>query len=155
MPLAPMVFKRLRGLQSIPIDHAPEDPSETFKQGALLVFNATNGQIAEAAADPTVVQGVALVAASGTTGKDVPFIKPVKGAIFEVSIDESGLQGVYAQVQTDLGKQYGAAKDATTGFWYLDQDETTVKVFEIVSLVSPIGTVVPRVEVEFTLTAME
>lgn len=155
LSLAPMVLNTLMAHSSIPIWHAPEDPSETFKQGALLVLTAGTGQIAECGADPALVQGVSLTVASGVTGRDVPYIKPMRGLVFEVSMDESGGQGVYALVQTDLGKRYGAAKDSTTGYWYLDQDETTADVFEIVGFVSPIGTITPRVLVEFVQLALD
>ena len=154
--LAPMVFSRLSGLESIPIQHAPEAATMSWKQGALLIYDVSSvNRIKEAGADPAVVQGVAMVAASGTTDKDVPFIVPAPGVLFEVSMDESGLQGVYVLAASDRGKQYGAAKDSTTGFWYLDQDETSVKVFEIVDFVSAVGDITPRVIVKFTLTAME
>lgn len=155
MRLAPMVLKRISGLESVPIRHGLEKASQTYKQGALLLFDSGTGHLVEASADPTVVQAVAMIPASGVTLRDVPYILPRKGVVFEVSMDESGAQGVYPLAQTDMGKKYGAAKDSTTGFWYLDQDETTVLVFEIVGFVSAIGDITPRVEVEFTLTAME
>jgi hypothetical protein len=155
MHLAPMVLKRLSGLESVPIRHGKEKASQTYKQGALLLFDSGTGHLVEASADPALVQAVSMLAASGVTAADVPYLIPRKGMVFEVSMDESGAQGVYALAQTDMGKKYGAAKDSTTGFWYLDQDETSALVFEIVGFVSAIGDITPRVEVEFTLTAME
>ena len=155
LSIAPIKVARLQGLQSIPLDSAPEDSSETFKQGALLVMNASNGQIAECGADPALVQGIALHAASGVTGTNVQFVRPMRGLVVEVSMDESGGQGVYALVQTDLGKRYGAAKDSTSGYWYLDQDETTADVFEIVGFVSAVGDITPRVLAQFVQTALD
>ena len=153
--LAPMVFKRLSGPESIAIQHGKEKASQTYKQGALLLFDSGTGYLGECGSDPALVQAVAMIAASGVTARDVPYLMPRKGMVFEISMDESGAQGVYALAQTDMGKKYGAAKDSTTGFWYLDQDETASPVFEIVGFVSAIGDITPRVEVEFTLTAME
>lgn len=155
LSLAPIVVHSLNGFHSIPQRHAPEDASETFKVGALLVMNASTGQIAECGADPALVQGVALADASGVQATDVHYIVPRRGVVFEVSMDESGAQGVYALVQTDLGKRYGAAKDGTTGYWYLDQDETTADVFEIVGFKSAIGDITPRVLVEFVQAALD
>jgi hypothetical protein len=154
LALAPIRVHSLNGLTSIPQRHAPEDASETYKVGALLVINASTGQIAECGADPALVQGVALHDAKAVQGQDVHYVVPRRGVVFEVSMDESGAQGVYALVQTDLGKRYGAAKDATTGYWYLDQDETTADVFEIVGFVSAIGDIRPRVLAEFVEAAL-
>lgn len=155
MRLAPMVFKRHEGIASSPLLHGKEKASSTWKQGALLIQDSGTGYITEAGSDPALVDGVAMVNATGVTAADVPMLKPMRGAVFEISMDESGLQGVYALAQTDMFKKYGAAKDSTTGFWYLDQDETAAPVFQIVGFVSAIGDITPRVEVEFLLVAME
>lgn len=119
--------------------------SETFKIGALVVIDS-NGQIAECAADPTLVSGVALQPADSNPGfsaansptvftgrqQTVSYVRADKSTIFSMRGVNGGTDPL-TPTQTMVGESYGAAKDSD-GVWYLDQAETGVLVWDIVAV---------------------
>src|SRR6478609_2216257 len=119
--------------------------SETFKIGALLVVDA-NGELAECAADPTLVSGVALQGADSNPGfaaansptvftgrqQTVSYVVADKSTTFSMR-GVNGATDPVTPTQTMVGESYGAARDAD-GVWYLDIAETTVKVWDIVAV---------------------
>ena len=123
------------------VRHGKEEVSMSYKAGAPLVNDT--GQVEECGADPTNLVGFALHDASGVENSDVMFVVPREDDEIEATLTTSAF--AYALLGTELENRYGLAKDATTGFWYIDQAETTADVVVITGFVSPIGTVNPRV----------
>lgn len=111
----------------IPREEFKEAASETFKLGAVLTVNAS-GYIAEAGADPTLIIGLATKegqngASAGDKAQPVEMALP--GILFMGNMANAGDTAVTAQ--TDVGQGHGIAKDATSGKWYVDKDDTTAK----------------------------
>lgn len=122
-----------------------EAGSQSYKTGAPLVNSS--GSLAEAGANPTTVIGVALAAATGTTGAQVLYYPAIQDSyLFEISIDKASGQGGALAVlaQTNVYATYGITKDGTTGYWYLDVDKSggnqVVRVFGFPTS-TPAGTV--------------
>lgn len=124
--------------------YEPEVAAATWKAGALLVRDA-NGFMAECAADPTTIWGVAVndgqnLAASGT--KKCAVIRAKPGLLFEGTL-------VGTLAQTMAGENYGFTKNAS-GYWEIVpaelEDTATVQSW---SSRMPIGTVDPVVEFTF------
>lgn len=126
---------------SVDIRHRQQAASQTFKAGALLVNSS--GRVAECGADPTNLLGVGLMDAPNVTNANVMFAQ--LNSVDEVEVTLTTSAFTYALVGTEIDNRYGAAKDATTGYWYADQGETTADVFVITGFVSKIGDINPRV----------
>lgn len=139
----------LRPYRNVRVRSYPEDASQTFKRGAIVIFSSTSGkenELKEAGADPTAkMLGVALADASGTEGTLIPVALFTENSEFQVH---------YADTQTvsraDLNVSYGVVKDSTNNIWRLDNTETTAKVFEVVELIDAHGDVNGRVVVRPT-----
>ena len=124
-----------------PTRQGPEAAGQTFKQGAILIRSSNAIQIS--GADPTAdILGIANADASGTTGADVFYTPAIGGLLFEATINIGA--GTYALDGTELLQDYGVAVDAN-GIWYIDHAETSAKVFHVMEIVDPVGTVGGRV----------
>jgi hypothetical protein len=149
MPSAayPINVAALEGMTSVPVRWGKEEASMSYLAGALLVQDASSGELEEAGADPAVVIGVALKAASGVAGTAVPYVPFRKGIVFEVSCNNTVTMANHLQL-------YGAA--LASGVWSLDLAETTTNTFRIIHIPPEmIGVANPRVLVEPALAAME
>jgi acetamidase/formamidase len=145
---APMMYRYLEGHYSTPLDHNPEDASETFVIGDLLVMNTSTGEIQLAGANPTTLIGLSLRNATGVEGSDIPYVRIEKGVMFEASVDSAGGLGTGTIAQTDLNKAYGIARDSSKN-WYVNLDETSAVRVRIKKFIGAIGELMPRVLVEF------
>lgn len=92
-----------------------EAATQSWKKGAFLINSS--GSLAQAAADPTAVRGIALKDATGTTGKSVEYWPIKAGKLYAIVFD-----GTIAQ--SDIYSNVGTAKDATTGYWSAVAAET-------------------------------
>lgn len=102
--------------------------AETFLAGALVLLDA-NEDVVEAAADPTVVLGVAMHPASTGGAGGTREILTDKCLVALAGRGKTFLfEGDNAPVKDDIGKEYGAAVDGD-GIWYVDGTEVTTKVF--------------------------
>jgi hypothetical protein len=109
----------------------PEKASQTYKIGALLVLNG--GYIEEAGTAPATIWGIAAQAGQNgsTDGAKTALVwRLVAGDQYEVSFEDS-----YAVA--DVGGNYGLVKDATSGFWYVDDGDTNDQVTVIRPVVTP------------------
>lgn len=93
----------------------PEKASQTYKKGAPLVYNG--GYLEEAGTAPATISYIA--ARDGQNGgSDGTYnalaYRVVAGDQWEISAED-------AVTVADNGANYGLVKDATTGFWYLDE----------------------------------
>jgi len=111
VPNSPNIFSR--GTVGL-----PEKASQTFKKGAPLVLNG--GYLEEAGTAPSTIRYFAAENAhNGASDGLYDVIAWPIGAddLWEVSAQD-------AVAVADNGGVYGLVKDATTGFWYLDDDDT-------------------------------
>lgn len=109
--------------QSI-IVHGVEKATQTYVQGAFLIDDdagrmteATSPIDASAVAKRTL--GMALAAATGVTGADVPFAFVGEHQVFEVTLSDA-TAGTHTLAQNDQWKVYPLLLDATSKFWYAD-----------------------------------
>lgn len=117
----------------------PEGTSETFKKGALVIFDQSEDGVVEVAraagvpADQNFL-GIALKDATGTAGKIIPVLIPRSGDVFKASLASAEATAV-APSGDDRGRLYGIIKRSTgtpAGSYVLDNANTTwVKVIDI------------------------
>lgn len=121
-----MTSGRNLGLSSTPTMQGVEAAGQTFKAGALLIFSSGSLAIATSGDDlPTLgaIAGVACEAATGTTGNAVLFIPAIPGIEFEGTFDHAA--GTEVSAQGDVGAKFGLTLDASSGFFFVDHDDTT------------------------------
>lgn len=100
---------------------------ETFIDGAIVLLDGSE-EVAEVAADPTAVLGIAIGDAANRTvnATQILVAMPSPGRTFLIAGDN-------APLASDVGVEYGAVKDSD-GIWTLDGTETTVKVFKVIDI---------------------
>lgn len=145
------------GVTSAVVQHGVEKASQTYKQGAFLIDDdagrlteSTSPIDASAVAKRTL--GMALQAATGTTGADVPICYVGENAVYRATLSDS-TAGTHTLAQADQWKVYPITKDPThsTGFWYLDANAVSdTGGGLVVGFVDAIGTV--DAEVLFIVT---
>ena len=132
---------------AIPVKGGTAPVSETWEKGALLT--RSSGRIIAAGADPTLILGVAIHEVTVTVaGDEVKYVPAHLGLEFEGNLMGAAAAN-YTLVQTDQFITYGVAADATTGFWYIDQSDTTNDRVVITDFVDPVGDVNARVRFVF------
>lgn len=127
MPIVPhsaTVYQR--GTRSIPLK-----ATQTFKKGAPLVSNG--GYFEEAGTAPATVSYVA--AEDATSGATDGLYSVIAWPVTVDDLWEGSFQDAYA-IADNLGN-YGLVKDATTGFWYVDEDDTADQVVSYGPQVTP------------------
>lgn len=142
----PITVARAYGLTSKPSEQQPEGADQTFKQGAPLV--ASSGNLIEASSDPS---GGVIVGFAAEDGHDadaaaelIRFYPAIAPIVFEGTLVASNTVAV-ALAATDRFVKYGLVKDTTTGFWCIDQSETSSTCVFIVGFRDAIGTTDARV----------
>ena len=95
----------------------PEGTSETFKKGAIVIFDRSEDGVVEvglAAGVPSDQNflGIALKDATGTAGKVIPVLIPRSGDVFKASVASAAATAV-APVADDRGQLYGIVKRST------------------------------------------
>ena len=111
-----------------------EAPNQNFKNGNLLVPDATTGKSIVATAGAGAAAGKLMLAAKDSENtatprnNALPVVRPIPNMIFEISA--TGAASTAALLKA--GAQYGYAIDATTGFGNLNFADTTNVVFELV-----------------------
>jgi len=106
----------------------PEKASQTFKKGALVIFNG--GYVEEAGTAPSTVRFIATEDAhnGGSDGTYECILWPIGvDDWWEASCED-------AVAVADHGAVYGLVKDATTGNWFVDDADTADQV-EIIRFV--------------------
>lgn len=124
----------------------PEGASETFVDGAVLISDANDSnRLAEGAANPIDIMGIAARAASTVTATMIPYYPALPGVIFEGSVDDSNDLGNGIALAANFGGQYGITKDSA-GFWYIDKFKTGDNArVRILGFRDPVATVQGRV----------
>lgn len=147
MALEPFSIYRPTGLGAR-TKHFTKAAATNFERGAPVVM--TSGLAGEAGADPALntVVGVAQhdMATSGYGSADC-FVTPTDdGDSWVGSVDLSSAIGTGTSAATDRGLRYGIAKDATSGQWFIDKDDTTNVRVQVEKLIDAAATVQGRVE---------
>lgn len=147
MPLEPFAIYRPRSMGS-PTSYLPKAGATSFERGAPVI--ATAGLAVEAGADPALntIMGVAThdMAITGYGSTDC-FMNPIDSEeVWIGSVDTSAGVGTGTSAVAQRGTRYGIAKDATSGQWYIDINDTTNVRVRVEALIDPAGTVQGRVE---------
>ena len=145
---------RRQGLYATPIYTGPEGGSQTYKRGAPLIY--TSGYLVVAASAP-IDTGDSIVGFAnedghnGTAGVYTATYVVAGGphmTFIGLLIDK--VAETHTLVQTNLGLAYAIDVDSS-GYWYLDENNTTNPVARVVKLLDPVGTVNGRVEFVYDL----
>lgn len=109
--------------------------AQDFSTGAVIVQNASESTYEEAAADPSAISGIALAAAADATPVDtfgynaasVPIAGPDQvfiGSLASAAATNASPVTV-ANVSAVVGVSYGLAENTESGYWVVDQTDTT------------------------------
>lgn len=152
MAVQEMVVAKLEGLAAIPLRNGPEDATQTWERGSVLIPDLATGEIQEAATEPTGdIIGIATAAATGTTGEDTFYVPAdVSGVIFEGNIGTSISVGDIAA--TDLFEDYPLQLTGTE--WFVDKTDNTNPCVRVVGFKDDIGTTNGRVYFVFIKDAL-
>jgi hypothetical protein len=106
----------------IPTQGVLEAASQTFKQGALVLYNRLTGYLNECSANPTHILGVASrdgqnADSAGGAIQTVALAHP--DVLFIGNIDNNG-GGTGATARTQAGRSYGITKETEYNTWYVD-----------------------------------
>lgn len=98
----------------------PEGTSETFKKGALLLWDVSEVGVVEGARtsgvpDADSAYGIALEDASGTAGTDIDVLIPQEGDIFMAALASDADTPIAPVAATHIGLGVGIVKLSTTG----------------------------------------
>jgi hypothetical protein len=123
--IAMRALKTLSGTP-LPRHEGPEAASQTFKMGAPLTF--VNGYLQECGTDPVLIFGLATKdgqsgATAGAKRQLVQLAHP--DVLFLGYLDTSNSEGNGVGNATYRGRNFGIAKNSSTGKWYVDYYETT------------------------------
>lgn len=145
----PQPAKYVRNLfgHAAPILHGVEKASQTYVKGAFLADDGA-GRLTEAtsvlsstAANRSI--GIALRAATGVTGADVPYVLLTGGTIIEITLSNLST-GANTLAQANFGQTYAISKG--TANWYLDANVVSdVGGGAVIGFKDAIGTVDGRV----------
>ena len=131
---------------SVPVGHGPEDASQTWERGSVLIADENTGEIVEAADEPVdLIMGIAMAAASTVTSTDVMYWKAIPGVRFIGSVGTSLTAGTI--LATDLFEEFPLQLD--TSEWYIDTTDNSNPAVRIVEFIDPVGTTNGTVIFEF------
>jgi len=131
---------------SVPVSHGPEDATQTWERGSVLIVDENTGEVAEAADEPVdLIIGIAMADASTVTGTDVMYWKAVPGVRYIASVGTSLTAGDIAAA--DLFQEYPLQLD--TNEWYIDTTDNTNPAVRISEFIDPVGTTNGTVIFEF------
>ena len=142
--LAPIRAYSTRG-GSFAIEHGFEGATQSWKVGAVLIHSS--GLLVIGADAAVNIAGIACAAATGVTNTDTMYIRPRDDDEFEITLTVDAQ--TYALLGTEIGNRYAVDLDATSGYFFADQSNTTDDAVVVTGFVSKIGDVNPRVRVRF------
>ncbi|MGH9425478.1 MAG: hypothetical protein ACRD2L_04125 [Terriglobia bacterium] len=114
----------------------PEGTSETFKKGALVIYDRSEDGVVEVAVSSGVPSdanflGIALKAATGIAGNRIPVLIPRSGDTFKASVASDQTTGV-APIGDHRGQLFGIIKLSADSKFVLDSATTShVKIIDI------------------------
>ena len=132
-----------------------EGTTQSFKLGAPLINSG--GYLIEATASNagalSGVIGIAAAAASGTTHAAIPYYPMNASFYWAITVDgaESGgnAPGTGSLTQANMFTSYNIYKDGNSGYWFLEDSDTTHLNVVAIDLIDPASTVNGRVRVKF------
>jgi hypothetical protein len=128
-----------RPVEQQELSYYPVASGASFAEGAFVVLGS-DGTISECGANPAAILGLA--SAPSTKQLSSPFFVPDKVSPVEIiregTILEMTMSGSWAG--NEIGSVYGIAKDATTGYWYVNRSDTTNTRVRVIKLVEDIRT---------------
>lgn len=136
------------GKEGIVWDYAPgEEASQTFYAGAPLVRDGSSKELEVWAGttDAGKPVGIAVANASGTAGTKVGYYEANDYNLFEGSLINAST--AYVLLGTEVGTTYSLI--ASGNNWYIDINDTTTDLVEVVGLIDDVGDTNPRVVFRF------
>lgn len=131
--------------------HGPEEASQTWENGAVVIPDLASGEVEQAATEPVaLILGIANGPASGTAGTDVMYTMATDSSVFEGNIGTSVSAGDIAA--TDLFEAYPLAKSSED--WFVDKTDNTNPCVVVVGFKDPIGTTNGRVFFKFLTSTL-
>lgn len=115
----------------------PEGTGETFKKGALVIFDRSEDGVVEvtlAAGVPSDQNflGIALKDASGTQGTEIPVLIPTANDVFSAELSNNSQTVFTAPAGDDRGQNYGLIKMSVSLKFVVDKNASTwVKVLDV------------------------
>lgn len=138
------------------IRHGLEGAGQSFKMGAPLINSS--GQLIEATASNLAALsgliGIALADATGTQGADCAYY-PLTPQSYNFSITVDGAEsggnapGTGSLAASGLYGSYNIYKDTASGYWYLEESDTTHLNVIALDFIDPAATVNGRVRIKF------
>jgi len=113
------------------VRYYPEAASQSFKAGQFVYLNG--GKVTICADDATTILGMAVRDASGTTDKACPVYIANPDTIFEANVYHSDEASAVTAI-TQVGTVYALQVDDTTGYNYVDIEDTTNKAYQVIDL---------------------
>lgn len=133
-----------RPWKNVRVQHYPEDASQTFKRGEVLIKGGAGleNKVKIAANDPVAaIVGIAAADASGVTGAMVPVWLATDTAEFIAhTISTSAVDF------TDIGTGRAIEKDGTNVIWVIDTADAGADGVVVLGYVNPITKTVQTVE---------
>jgi len=149
--LKPAAIYRQEGKDGLIIEDAVgEDASESWKAGAPVSRETgSTGSIVEwpGGTDATLPIGIAAKDATGVTGAKVPHYEANDYNLFAMSVVSNNT--ATALTVAMLGTAYSLIKAASGGNWYVDVNDVTTKLVEVVGFIAPVGDTNGQVIVRF------
>ena len=138
--------------------------SQDFSEGAVIVQNASDGTYEEGGTDPSAISGIALAAADdytwredtfGFTAQAVPVASPdqvFRGSLASAAATEAS-PVTTADVSAQIGVSYGLVENTDSGYWVVDQTDTTNTRVRIVGIDDDMEDGDGNIVVEFVILA--
>jgi len=136
------------GKECIVTDREPgEELSQSYTAGAPLVRDASTKELEEWAGttDAKLPVGIAVGAASGTAGTTVQYYEASDINVFEGSLINA--TSAYVLLGTEVGVAYSLINSGDN--WYIDINDVTTKLVEVIGLIDAVGDTNPRVKFRF------
>lgn len=126
-----------------------EAAGQTFKSSAFLTQTA--GKLVGAASNADNLVGMSQQPAEGVTDGLVMYHRFNSTTVLEMTMDDAldggEAPGTYVAAIADINGKFGFAIDASSGIYYVNQDEATAFCI-LLGFRDPIGTVQPRAIVQ-------
>jgi len=124
-PISPVYWNESNRYLTYPVASGAD-----FSKGAPVVLN-TDGEIAEAGADPSLILGFATCAASEATPADTfGYAEQRVPVALADQVFRGTLEGTL-DIDADISDQFGLVEDAT-GYWTIDRSDTSNVVVTVI-----------------------
>ena len=151
MAVQKLAVAYLEGNSSVAVGHGPEEASQTFENGSLLIADVTSGEVEQAAGEPVaLILGISHGPASTVTGTDVMYTLAGPNTVFEGNIGTSVTAGDIAA--DDLFEAY--PMNVTSEDWFVDKTDNSNPCVQVVGFRDAIGTTNGRIYFKFLTSTL-